>query len=112
VEIDLVRTGAPMSFRGASEIGDYRILVSRGDRRPSATLHAFWLRDPIPTFVVPLRAPDPGPQLDLGAILRGVYERARYDLSVDCRTEPVPPVEREDDRAWLDRLLREASLRR
>jgi hypothetical protein len=111
VEIDLVRTGDPMSFRGTPEIGDYRILVSRGDRRPSAMLYAFSLKDPIPKFVVPLRAPDPGPDLDLGTVLRGIYDRARYDLSIDYGAEPVPPLASEDDRAWLDRLLRGASVR-
>lgn len=111
VEIDLVRTGEPMSFCGADEIGDYRILVSRGDRRPRATLHAFGLRDAIPVFEVPLRALDPAPALDLGAILGALYDRARYDLSVDYAVDPVPPLPREEDRAWLDALLREAGER-
>jgi hypothetical protein len=30
--------------------------------------------------------------LDLGQALRTAYERARYDLRVDYRTPPVPPL--------------------
>ena len=111
VEVDLVRTGEPMPFRGASAIGDYRILVSRGDRRPKATLHPFSVRDPVPVFTVPLGPKDAEPELDIGAALRQLYDRARYDLSIDYRAEPVPPLRDDADRAWLDALLREASLR-
>jgi hypothetical protein len=111
VEIDLARTGPPMSFRGATEIGDYRILVSRGDRRPTATLHAFTVREPVPVFEVPLRGSETGPDLDVGTILEEVYDRARYDLSIDYGADPVPPLAHEEDRVWLDERLREASLR-
>jgi hypothetical protein len=111
VEVDLVRTGEPMPFRGTAWIGDYRILVSRGDRRPTASLHPFSVRDPIPLFDVPLLPGDPAPAIDLGSVLQALYQRARYDLSIDYRSDPLPPLRDEGDRAWLDALMRETSLR-
>jgi hypothetical protein len=42
--------------------------------------------------------------LEFGAVLASVYERAAYDLSVDYREEPIPPL-KGDDAKWA-RLLR------
>ncbi|HEY9751970.1 MAG TPA: DUF4058 family protein, partial [Coleofasciculaceae cyanobacterium] len=47
VEIDLLRGGQPLPIKGDIQ-SDYRILVSRSDRRPSAQLYAFNLRQRIP----------------------------------------------------------------
>src|SRR5690606_10818361 len=46
VEIDLLRGGAPMPISGSVPRSDYRILVSRGNRRPRAELYPFSVRDP------------------------------------------------------------------
>jgi len=99
VEIDLLRAGEPMPVSGPAVRSDYRILVSRGTQRPRALLHAFGLRDPIPTIPIPLLAGDPEPPLDLGAVVHGVYRRARLDLRLDCDAPPVPPLG-EDEAAW------------
>jgi hypothetical protein len=53
VEVDLLRTGDPKPVTGGIQ-SDYRILVSRADRRPAADLYAFNLRDVIPLFPLPL----------------------------------------------------------
>lgn len=104
VEVDLARAGEPMPLRGVVRRGGYSILVSRGDRRPHATLFPFGLRDPIPSFPVPLRPGDPEPEVDLSRLLDDLYERAAYDLTIDDVGDPVPPLE-EPDRAWAERLL-------
>ena len=70
-----------------------RILVSRGNRRPSARLFAFSVRDSIPLFRLPLRHDDEEPEVDLGSVLRNLYEKAGYDLRIDYAVEPVPPLE-------------------
>jgi hypothetical protein len=44
--------------------------------------------------------------LDLGAVFRTVYDRAAYDLSLDYRQDPQPPLEGEDA-AWARKLLRQ-----
>jgi hypothetical protein len=108
VEIDLVRTGKPMPPVRGPGPSDCRILVSRGDRRPTATLYPFSVRDPIPVFTVPLRRGDAEPSLDVGAVLRDLYSRARYDLSIDCRTGPTVALPG-GDRDWAAALLRDRS---
>jgi len=54
VEIDLLRGGELMPMRGENLKGDYRILVSRQERRPVADLFLFGVRQQIPPFKLPL----------------------------------------------------------
>ena len=99
VEIDLLRAGEPMPLQGRRVDSDYRILVSRARTRPRALLYPFNLRDAFPTFELPLVPGDEEPPVDLGAIFHALYERARYDLSLDYTQPPVPPV-RDEDASW------------
>ena len=107
VEIDLLRQYPPMPMEGTGEVGHYRILVSRSERRPQADLYLFSVRDPIPTFPLPLRPGDEEPLVDLNALLHALYDRAGYDLSIDYTRDPVPPLEGEDA-AWAAARLRDA----
>lgn len=104
VEIDLLRAGEPMPTQGGRVESDYRILVSRAKTRPRALLYPFNLRDAIPTFDLPLLPGDEEPAVDLGAIFHALYERARYDLSLDYSQPPVPPL-RDEDVAWSQALI-------
>lgn len=104
VEIDLLRAGERMPAAGRFVSSDYCILVSRGWRRPKAELVAFGVRDPIPPFSMPLRREEQEPAVDLGKVLGGVYDRASYDLRMDYRREPVPPL-LGGNAAWAARLL-------
>jgi hypothetical protein len=54
VEMDLLRGGEPFQVFGNGHQSAYRILVSRGRRRPRADLYAFGVREPIPAFPLPL----------------------------------------------------------
>jgi Protein of unknown function (DUF4058) len=110
VEIDLVRTGEPMPIMGHDSASNYRILVSRGDCRPNATLYAFGVRQAIPPFPLPLKPDDQEPTLDVGEILHDLYDRAGYDLRLDYTGAPDPPLP-PDEAAWADRLLRQKGLR-
>ena len=99
VEIDLLRGGDPMPMLGPRIQSDYRMLVGRGWRRPKAELIAFGVRDTLPSLTVPLRRNDPEPRIDLGRVLHALYDRASYDLRINYRVPPVPPLEG-DDAAW------------
>jgi hypothetical protein len=110
VEIDLIRDGEPMAFHGTDRRSDYRLLISRGDRRPNAQAWLFSVREPIPTFRLPLRRGDAEPEVDVGALLRELYETLGYDASVDYRADAVPPLA-DDDRAWADAVPRAAGRR-
>lgn len=110
IEIDLIRAFKPLPLRGAVAPSLYRILVSRADQRPQATLYPFNLPDPIPVFPVPLHLEDTEPFLDLKLLLNQVYDRASYDLAIDYTQEPVPPLQ-EADAVWVDAWLKRQQLR-
>lgn len=110
VEVDLLRAGEPMPVHGWDGRSDYRILVSRGDRRPRADLLPFGVRQPIPRFQLPLQRGDSEPQVELGPLLRALYDRAGYDLRLDYSGDAEPPLAGEDG-TWADALLRGAGRR-
>jgi len=104
VEIDLLRVGDPMPVVGAQVQSDYRILVSRGTQRPRAALIVFTLRQPIPTFTLPLLPGDDEPEVALNCLLHVLYRRARFDLRLDYTQPPIPPLA-EADAAWAQELI-------
>lgn len=85
-------------------------MVSPSNLRPRAQFYPFTVRQPIPSFHLPLQRDDEWPVLDLNSILHALYERAAYDLRINYRQEPVPPFVNEDAQ-WLDTWLRTAGLR-
>jgi hypothetical protein len=107
VEMDLLRAGERMPTIGPSIGGDYRMIVGRGWRRPRAQVITFGVRDPLPPLAVPLRREEDEPSIDLGRVVRALYDRASYDLRIDYRRPPVPPLDGEDI-AWAARLVAEA----
>jgi hypothetical protein len=110
IEIDLLRSGKPMPILGNIQQGDYRILVSREERRPRAHLYPFTVREEIPSFPLPLKPGDPSVQVELQALFNEVYDQAGFDLTVDYTRAPVPLLKGEDA-TWADALLREKGLR-
>lgn len=110
VEIDLLRGGEPMPVSGGNIQGNYRILVSRSERRPRADLYVFNLQDLIPTFPLPLRTEDAEPIIDLHLLLDLIYDRAGYAFAIDYSLEPLPPTAT-TTAEWMDTLLRETQLR-
>jgi hypothetical protein len=110
VEIDLLRAGKTFPMRGAGPQTHYRILLSRAERRPQADLLPFNVRQPIPSFYLPLVPGDPEPVVDLNRLLHELYDRAGYDLRLNYRTEPDPALNQADS-IWADALLRAAGLR-
>jgi hypothetical protein len=109
VEIDLLRGGEPMEMQPPPQ-GDYRILIRVGWERPHARLYAWSVRDAIPGVPVPLRRGEQEARLHLGGLLTEIYDRARYDLRIDYRQLPEPPLS-PPDAAWANELLRAKGLR-
>ncbi len=116
VEIDLLRVGQPVPLwqdgapLSSAALGTYRVVIARGYERPRAQLLAFGLRDRLPAVPIPLRPEDAEPDLDLGQALAAVYDQGSYDLELDYRRGPVPPLD-PADAVWINALLREAGLR-
>lgn len=110
VEVDLLRAWEPMTMRGDAGSSHYRILISRAEERPRATLLKFGLRSPIPKFRLPLEKGDDEPIVELNRLLHELYDRAGYDLRIDYTIEPEPRLD-EENSAWAEALLREAGIR-
>jgi len=110
VELDLVRAGLPSVTRPRLVPSDYRILVSRAEEQRDGCYWPIGVRQPFPPFGIPLRGKDPDVPLDLRAVLDAAYDHGAYDLSIDYRREPDPPLQRKD-RTWAHQLLREGGLR-
>ncbi|NET85102.1 MAG: DUF4058 family protein [Moorea sp. SIO1F2] len=105
VEIDLLRAWKPMPLLYNTIESDYRVLVSREERRPRAELYTCNLPEQLPTFSLPLRPEDSEPIVDLQAIINSVYERGGYDYQLDYDQEPVPAFS-DKNRIWAQELLR------
>jgi hypothetical protein len=103
IEIDLLRGGKSLPIEG-EVLGDYRILVCRGNQRPMGDLYAFGLREPIPTIAVPLLPGEAEPSLVLQKIMDYVFDRGRYHLAIDYQ-QPLQPQLSADDRAWVETRL-------
>lgn len=100
VEFDLLRGGARLPMSCPLPPGDYYAIVSRRRRRPVADVYAWTLRDRLPTVPVPLKEGDSDVPLDLQAAFIGVYDRGRYDLSLNYSAELPTPL-REEDAEWM-----------
>ena len=110
VEIDLVRVGRPMPVEGYDGDAPYRNLISCWQTRPEVDLYPFRLQTPIPDVAVPLLEGDDDAVVPLGALVHDMYEQDYYANYVDYSGDPEGPLS-DDDRVWIDGLLREKGLR-
>jgi hypothetical protein len=104
VEIDLLRSGEPMPVRNAPPRGDYRILVCRPRLGRTAELYGFSYTTPIPDIPIPLLPADIEPILKLNEVLHSLFDRARYDLSIDYGEPPEPRL-RPEDESWAAAIV-------
>ena len=104
VEIDLLRSYPRMPFDDPLPAAHYLVMVCKAGERPHSSVWPISVRQPLPTIPIPLLHPDPPVPLDLGQALRTAYERARYDLRVDYREPPVPPLS-SADASWAAALI-------
>jgi hypothetical protein len=104
VEIDLLREGTPVALIEGVVRSDYTVYLSRVQRRPRYTVWPIQLYQKLPAIFIPLKGDDPDVHLDLQKVLTSAYERAGYDLMVDYRKDPIPPLPPER-REWAEALL-------
>lgn len=111
VEIDLLRGGLRLPTVTPLPPGDYYAIVSRRQRRPKAAVYAWTLRDRLPSILVPLKPGDPDVPLDLQDVFTTVYDRARYDLSLNYAAMLEPPLGA-NDADWARRIVPSAKPQR
>jgi hypothetical protein len=100
LEIDFLRRGKrPFTHPRIPKV-TYQITLTRS----KANVASVWpikLEEKLPAVPVPLRAPDPDVLLDLGAVLKNIYDEAPYELSIDYTMPPPPPSLTEEQEKWL-----------
>ena len=109
VEIDLLRAGEAIHTRELLPPADYIVHVSRKDGRPKGLVWPILLTQRLPVISIPLSPGDADSGLDLQAVLDTAYDRAAYDLEIDYRVPPNPPLKNETA-LWADALLRAKGL--
>lgn len=105
IEIDLLRDGQRSPLEITPPPAAYYIALGRGDNRPTVDVWAIQLQDRLPCIPVPLIDPDPDIALDLGALVREVYERGAFARRLDYTQPPPPPPLSATEQAWLDERL-------
>jgi hypothetical protein len=110
LEIDLLRGNRVTPVPRKVGRHEYLVHVSRQGKRPQGELYPIRLSQRLPIIPIPLKPEDPDAHLDLQSVLDDAYERAGYDLEIDYRGQPRPPLKAELA-AWADQLLRSKGLR-
>lgn len=115
VEIDLLRAGtAPTPFpehiAEKTRKTPYRVCVRRSVQPSFVEVYSIPLQMRLPPVRIPLRLEDDDVRLDLQALIESAYENGNYELTIDYRRDPEPPLD-ENDAGWADALLKEHGLR-
>jgi hypothetical protein len=82
----------------------YLISVSRAPDRTAFETYPLILPEPLPTFRIPLRAPDPDVPLNLQAVFDKCYENGRYADIIDYDQPPPAPLSL-NEQHWLKTAL-------
>jgi hypothetical protein len=105
VELDFLLGGKRLPVDADLPAGHYYAFVSRAEQRPLSDVYAWSICDPLPTIPIPLMAPDPDVPLDLAAIFATVYQRGRYERSINYKAPLGLPLNTEG-RTWAETLAR------
>ena len=105
VEIDLLRGGQPLGVKRGMGPHDYMAQVWRFTRDDQTrTIFPMGIREPLQAIPIPVREEDKEAVLDLQHMLNVAYERAAYDLRVDYRESPDPPLDA-DTAEWAKMIV-------
>ena len=105
VEIDLLRGGQRMPMLDPWPTSPYTLLVARARKPQLCKVWPAHFRRPLPNIPVPLLKPDPDLRLDLQPLVDDIYQRSRYERSIDY-TRPLNPPLAPEESAWLQEQLR------
>ena len=104
VEIDVLRGGRRMAMLDPWPQSPYTILVARSEKAPLCRVWPAHFQRPLPAIPVPLAKPDPDIPLNLQPMMETIYQRSRYERSIDY-TKPLTPPLRPGEARWLAQQL-------
>jgi hypothetical protein len=105
VEIDLLRGGKRMPMLDSWPDCPYTLLVAKAKKPQLCRVWPAHFQRSLPTIPVPLAKPDPPVPLSLQPIIEVIYQRSRYERSIDY-TRPLSPPLTSEETAWLEQQLR------
>jgi hypothetical protein len=105
VEIDLLRGGQRTPLEITPPPAPYYVTLAHADNRPYVDVWPIPLETRLPVLPIPLHEPDADVPLDLGAIVRSVYDQCGYIARIDYRQPPPPPTLTDEQAAWVETLL-------
>ncbi|MBI1913649.1 MAG: DUF4058 family protein [Planctomycetes bacterium] len=105
VEIDLLRGGERMPMLDPWPNSPYTLMVARAKKYQLCKAWPAHFRRPLPRIPAPLIKPDPDLWLDLQPMVDAIYQRSRYERSIDY-TRPLSPLLGPEESAWLEQQLR------
>lgn len=105
MEIDLLRGGQRSPLAITPPPAPYYVTLGRARNRPRVDVWPIQLQDRLPRLPIPLLAPDSDVVLDLGAVVRDVYERGAYARRIDYAQPAPPPELTPAEQAWVADLL-------
>jgi hypothetical protein len=103
VELDFLIAGHRLPTERPLPPGDYYTLVARRERWPDCDVFTWTIQNRLPIIPIPLLAPDPDIEVDLGPPFATVYKRGRYArlIRYDAPLElPLSPA----SRTWAEKL--------
>jgi len=112
VEIDLVLQGQPMldySREGLPD-WDHAVTVTRATQPERYEIYTATLQKKLPKFRLPLAADDRDTVLDLQTTFVRCFDQGNFASQINYQREPPTRIA-DDDRCWLDQLLKQQKLR-
>jgi len=112
VEIDLILQGEPLLdySRDGLPDWDYAVTVTRAAQPDRYEIYTSTLQKRLPRFRLPLASDDRDTVLDLQATFSRCYDQSGIGDQIDYARDPDVPLA-DDDRKWLDELLKQAKVR-
>ncbi len=112
VEIDLVLQGSPTLeySRDGLPDWDYAVTVTRSTQVERFEIYTATLQKRLPRFRLPLATDDRDAVLDLHTAFTRCYDQGGFAAKIDYQRDPATPLA-EEDRRWLDDVLKQQNLR-
>ena len=104
VEIDLLRGGQRMPMLDPWPDSPYTLLVARAKKYDMCQVWPVYFQMPSPLLPVPLAKPDPDIAVGLQPMIDKIYQRSRYERSINYGKPLTPPL-RAAETGWLKRQL-------